>query len=136
MGLISGIIWTLYIQQMITLMTRCTIFCNTYAANRSDLFDTIDATFLPHGLINLSHKELLKSFFMIVNSFYLIEKLKLLRQQLSISRPSRRLKNSRRNTFKYPLYFFGIIHLKNDFLLGICLLSGGSIIYCSSWPSL
>ena len=36
------------------------LLCHTYAANRLDLLNSVNAILLPHGLINLSNEELLK----------------------------------------------------------------------------
>ena len=36
------------------------LLCHTYDANRLDLLSSVNAILLPHGIINLSNKELLK----------------------------------------------------------------------------
>ena len=36
------------------------LLCHTYAADRLDLLNSVNAILLPHGMINLSNEELLK----------------------------------------------------------------------------
>ncbi len=48
------------------------LLCHTYDANRRTLLNSVNAILLPHGLINLSNKELRKSSYMAMTGYDLI----------------------------------------------------------------